>query len=448
MSLKTILIFFGLLHLWSAGLWCETYAKYSGESRLRYESLNGQYRKGNAGSDQIMALRTLLKLEGGYRRFGGVLELHDARVYLDDDGTPLSTSFVNTHDILQSYLSFKIGIEKQAIQHEFKLGRFTLDIGSRRFVERNDFRNTINSYSGVHYTFPWSGTGASIDVFYTFPVRKRPEKSQREALAKNDFEFDDQDETRRFWGIHQQNMPMGHGVLVDAFIYGLDETDRPNLSTQDRQVYSPGLRVKRVKSRGRWDFDFEGAYRFGTISASKVPGSKELDVQAHMLHAEVGYTFDTSWNFRMDLKLDLASGDDDPNDDAYGTYESLYGTRRGDLGNTSINGPLSRANIMVPGLRFSFKKGRWDGRSSLQNMTMYSSKDSWVVANLMDSTGASGKYIGDGFDWRVRYWVLPKQLRGEIGGSHILFGEFAKNVNGGPESDSMNYGYLMMTAYF
>ncbi|MEO0712760.1 MAG: alginate export family protein, partial [Pseudomonadota bacterium] len=109
----------------------------SGEARIRYESLGEQFRAGGSGGDQLLAMRTLLLAEAETGTWTLGIEMQDSRTYLDDDGTPLSSSFVNTLEPLQLYA------KRDAFGGTLKLGRQTLDIASRRFVERNDFRNTI-----------------------------------------------------------------------------------------------------------------------------------------------------------------------------------------------------------------------------------------------------------------------------------------------------------------
>ena len=411
---------------------------FSGEARVRYESLDGQFRSGQTGSDQLLALRNLVRAD--YSRAWGkaVLELHDARTFLDDSGTPLSTSFVNTAGVLQAYLGVSLG-ENSTLN----LGRFTLDIGSRRFVERNDFRNTINSFSGAHWTRT-STAGNSLDVFVVTPVRKLPR--DRDELDSNSYAFDKEDAKRRFWGVHWQRPDLIEDVQLDLFVYGLSESDSGSRPTPNRRVFAPGLRLHRKPSAGALDFDVESAYRFGTRRASSEPEAAELDVRAMMLHAEVGYTFTGAWALRIGLEYDLATGGDGGS--SYKRYERLFGTRRGDLGNTSIHGPLTRSNISVPGIRFSFKRGDTDGRVVIQRADLESASDQWVVARLGDSAGRFGRHIGTTLDFRVRHWLRTNSVRLEIGGSALSYGRFAESVAQGPEETRTLYGYGQITWYF
>ncbi|NBC20301.1 MAG: hypothetical protein GVY06_04545, partial [Alphaproteobacteria bacterium] len=78
----------------------------AGESRMRYESLDGQFRAGRDGSDQLLAFRSLLRVEADTGPVSFALELQDSRTYLGDAGTPLSSSFVNPLDVLQLHARF------------------------------------------------------------------------------------------------------------------------------------------------------------------------------------------------------------------------------------------------------------------------------------------------------------------------------------------------------
>jgi hypothetical protein len=419
----------------------------AGESRVRYESLDGQFRLLRDGSDQILVFRTLLHARAEYGRATLGLEIHDARAYLDDEGTPISNGIVNTHDILQAYVRFRLssaGTEPE--QSYLKLGRFTLDIGSRRFVERNDFRNTINAFTGIHWHAHWAD-GKTLDAFYTAPVTKLPALPRK--LADNEFKLDEERSRQRFWGAHLRYPDIFRGIQGELLIYGLHEEDTHDIPTPNRKVYAPGIRLYRQPAPGRWDLDLETAFRFGTRHRTALPADREtLDVRAHMLHAEVGYTFDNAWQLRLGLEYDVATGDSDPTDKRYERYERFFGTRRGDLGNTGIHGPLTRSNVSVPGIRVSFVRGRWDGRAHIQWPRLEAARDAWVAASLRDPTGRSGQKLGTTLDGRVRYWLVPGNLRLELGASALWFGAFARNVPGAPEGDRTLYGYGQATLYF
>ena len=67
----------------------------SGETRARYEVLNGQFRANGTGDDQLLLFRTLIhaKWDTGPVTLG--FELQDSRTYQGDNGTPLSNSIVD-----------------------------------------------------------------------------------------------------------------------------------------------------------------------------------------------------------------------------------------------------------------------------------------------------------------------------------------------------------------
>lgn len=420
----------------------------SGNSRIRYEHLNGQYRAGLSGNDQVLALRTLLRADAGRGPLTAHVELTDSRTYLDDDGTLLSSSYVNVTDLLQGHLRWRWD-GPGGWHHALHAGRATLDIGSRRFVERNGYRNTINSYDGL-YWIARRRDGRRLDAFYAAPVLLQPR--DRDALGGNDWNPDDANPTRRYWGVHWQQPETinfaDRKLRGELFAYGLEETDRDGELTANRAVWELGFRLYGEPRPGLWDLDLEGSWRRGQQRAAASAGARWLDVHAHMLHAELGYSWDSRWHWRWALELNLASGDDDPNDDRYERYERFYGTRRRDLGHTSLFGPLTWSNVRAWGMRLDFKRGRWDGRGELQWAELHSGQDAWLQARRVDASGASGSELGWFYDGRLRYWLRPDSLRLELGGSAFWFGEFPRKVPDGPEGSRTLYAYSQLTLTF
>ena len=75
--------------------------KLRGETRVRYESLDGQFRANRSGSDQLLLFRSLFLAEADTGPVSFGIELQDSRTYLADEGTPLGSSIANPLDILQ-----------------------------------------------------------------------------------------------------------------------------------------------------------------------------------------------------------------------------------------------------------------------------------------------------------------------------------------------------------
>lgn len=420
-----------------------------GESRWRYESLDGQFRQGLSGSDQVLAGRTLIKAQATFKPLTLTAELEDARAYLNDDGTPVSTSLVNTFEFIEANVTFHLDdIFGRASQTDVKIGRQTVDVGSERFIERNGFRNAINSFDGVHLTTEWDN-GAQLDALYVAPVRAFPRNFAD--LSNNVAEADRTDDAVRFWGlIYTDRDNWFREMQTELFIYGLNEKDTADRRTADRQIYTLGFRSLRKSTPGQWDHELEFAYQFGERREGATDNSGPfLDVKAQMLHAELGYNFDMAWNPRVAFELDYASGDGSPTDGVYGHFDRQFGARGGDVGFTSIYGPFVRSNLILPGIDMEFKpNARTDLFLNVQLAYLDKATDKFDVPNLIDPTGQSGRFIGQTIDARVRRWLIPDRLRWDIGGSVFLHGEFLDNVPNGPDSDRTLYGFTQFVAKF
>lgn len=404
--------------------------RFQGETRVRYETLEGQFRAGQSGGDQLLLFRTLVKAEAdtGPMTFG--LELQDSRTYLGDSGTPLSNSIANPLDVLQLYARFDDlpGVLGAGATSQLTLGRQTISIGSKRQIERVDFANVIKSYTGAYWQSQ-SPRGDELHAFLAVPTARFP--NDRASLDDNALSGDEEQWGRRIWGIHYRRanaLPMiADDLWAEVFAYGLEEEDRTTFQTPNRSYIAPGFRFYRKPALGRWDIDLEGALRQGRRFATSAPtDTQALDVNASMLFLALGYTFETAWSPRFAFEYYYASGDDDPNDRRFDQHERLFGSRRSDLNNTSIYGPLTPANLNAPGFRVEVKpSARWDARFYYHAAYLASPTDRWVIANLRDPTAQSGDFIGHILDARARYWVVPQKLRLELGGSVLINGEFA-----------------------
>jgi hypothetical protein len=423
--------------------------RLSGESRLRYSSVDGQFRAGGSGGDQLSEIRTLLlgEFDQGPLTFG--VELQDSRSYFGDDGTPYAGSIVNPLDVLQAYVRVKLPAAegKASVQ----VGRFSLEIGSERVVERTDFGNALQNFTGVYFRGD-AKSGDELHAIYVVPLTVNPR--DRASLQDNDLSGDEEEWKRRFWGLHYRKAnffgPDVKGVWAEAFVYGFDEGDSRLLQTPDRHYIQPGVRLFRSPAAKQWDVDIEASWRHGSRFASvRTDDRSKLKIKSGTLHAEVGYTFDTHVRPRIAVDLDFGSGDKAPNDQVFGQYERQFGSRRGDLGATGIFGPLAPANLMAPGAKLDLRPdARSDLRLTWKAVSLASATDSWVVAGVRDSTGRSGKFIGNLSELRARYWLRPGSIRAELGLATLLNGRFAKSAPNASRQGNSSLGYFALTTTF
>lgn len=423
----------------------------SGQHRTRFETVDEQFRSGRNGDDQILVFRTNVLTELMFQNWKFGLEILDARQAHAKDDTPISTSVVNPTDVLQGFVQWQAQhlISENSVSN-FKVGRFTIDVGSRRLVARNLFRNTINAFTG----FDWQWTGADgkqIRTFYTLPVNRLPR--ERERLIDNRSESDDQDFEVKFWGLYygfpDQSFTTWQSQ-AELFYFGLDENDTHDRPTRNRNIHTFGGRLYKQTRVNEFDYQIETVIQFGESRSSAASNNLEdLDHFAYFYRIELGYKYDTLWSPRLSAQFDFASGDDDPDDGNNNRFDSLFGARRFDFGPTGIYGPFSRANLISPGIRLQLKPSQ---HTSLfiahRGYWLASNKDAWTVAAVHDRQGDSGSYIGQQLEFRYRWEIVPKNIRLELGGAYLFKGEFANTAPNANREGDPNYLYSQLLFTF
>jgi hypothetical protein len=412
----------------------------SADHRARYEYLDNQFRAGRSGSDEIVALRTRVRAQLRLTDWlSAGAELQDSRVYLDDDDTPLNTTFVNAAELLRAYLELSLDGPFGGRQTA-QLGRLTMDVGSRRLVAKNVFRNTRNAFTGVDWRWR-NGKARELRAFYTLPVDRLPKA--RERLRDNEIEFDEESFDSQFWGFFYGDV-LPWGDVCELYGFGLYERDGYNAAVADlipgRRLGTPGIRLLRAPREGRFDYEFESVLQFGS-SRLPMAGSRRLDHFAHYQHVALGYTFARPWSPRLLLHYDYASGDRDPTDGSRERFDTLFGARRFEYGPTSLYGAFLRSNINTPAIRLELKPGaKWSAFFHYRAVWLASDRDAWVGTGVQDPSGDSGSFVGQQVELRVRWRPLPGNLLLEAGYAHLFAGEFideAPNANGG----DTNYVY-------
>lgn len=416
------------------------------QHRLRYETLDEQFRARGNGGDQLLGLQTLVALRVGGKRLGLGLEFEDARAWLDDAGTPLDTGLINTAELLQGYLEWMPEALNDGATFSARLGRITRDFGSRRLIARNRFRNTMNNFTGLDLRF-MAPAGWELEGLAAMPVVRRP--SDRAALDANSAMLDEEDTGSALWLAAWRSAGDKSDPRLELYVVGLHESDG-RFDTRNRRLWTPGARLYRDPAPGHFDYQIEVMGQLGEIRASSsAVDRQDLQQRAHFESVYAGYTWSRPLVPRLGLLFDHASGDDDPEDRESQRFDTLFGARRGELGPSGIFGPISRANLLSVGTRGTLQP--W---SSVQAMLSHranwlaSARDAWSVANLRDPQGRSGSFIGHQVEFTVQWTPIKDGLLLEMGGAWLSSGGFRSQVGPPDDPAASSYLYTQMTLIY
>jgi len=404
------------------------------EHRYRYEGLSDPFQAANNGKEftDLISLRTLLhgrvKLPAG---FSLGAELQDSRTFLDND-VLLNSTHVNPAELLQAYVRYDGDVEGGQLRA--RAGRITMDVGSRRLVARNRYRNTINGFTGID--LDWKAgddrDGLNLRAFFTLPVQREPNPqvaaNVRRRRGDNDVVFDTEDFDNLFWGLFAARDLDGvfglENVRGEVYLFGLHESDSGNRPTRNRNLYTPGFRVFRKPAKEVVDFQLEAVLQVGQSRVNTTTTS-ENDHTAFFLHGTVGYSFDAPAAPRLAFQFDYASGDSSPGDGNAERFDTLFGARRFEFGPTGIYGAFARANLISPGLRGQVAP--MDGVkafAAVRTFWLASRNDAWVGGGVSDPGGESGDHVGTQIEWRVRWFAVPDTVMLEVGYAHLFAGEY------------------------
>tara|TARA_R110002073_G_scaffold141234_2_gene292348 strand:+ start:307 stop:1710 length:1404 start_codon:yes stop_codon:yes gene_type:complete len=391
----------------------------SGENQSRFEHYDGNVFAGASPNDGVFFVRTTLDAQYNRDRFGAQVEIKDSRQGQADRDTRLSTSHVSTLDLLQANVSYKFGDDNS---NQIRVGRFTRDWGSRTLIARNRFRNSINTFDGIVFNHK-QANGNEFEFISAQPVRRTPR--DRLSLLDNEHRADKSSDALRIHGVFA-NLPNILPTLLnndsinlnlETYYIALKEKDTSKLQTSDRDLHTFGFRIRSTPALNEWDINFESIFQIGERRASSNPlDIVDLDHQAFYQRAEVAYSFDTPSRLRAIFELNYASGDDSPLDGDSGRFDTLFGVTAFEFGPVALYAPISRSNIVTPGIRLTATP--WTNVSLMadyRHFWLAEKRDSWGRTGQRDITGDSGSYLGQHLELRVRWSILPRNVRIDSG---------------------------------
>ncbi len=416
---------------------------YSGFVRARYETLEGQSRAGFGASDTITSFRS--QLLGEYRQGGWKIgaELYDSRGYGTKPRSAIGTAEVNALELLQAYFVAD-GLKPfgDGPTMAFQAGRFTLNIGSRRLIAADDYRNSTNGYTGLKTDARWAD-GTGLTLFYVLPQQRRPDKAA--AILDNAIAFDHEGFDQQLWGGIVAK-PGILGATGELGYYGFAEGDTPGRPTRNRNLQNFDAHLLSNPAPNAWDYEAEVIAQTGTIKASTAANAANLDVAAWFAHLSAGYMFAGENKPRLSLQYDYASGGSGPD---YARFDTLFGMRRSDFAPGGIYAQIGRANIATPALRFEFElPPSIDAFLVYRPMWLANRRDAFSTSGVIDPSGRSGNFAGHQLEGRVRWWVVPQILRAELNAAWLAKGRFLDTAPNANHYGNTQYLSVALLTYF
>lgn len=391
----------------------------SGEHQSRFEHYDGNVFVDASPNDGVFFLRTTLDAQYKRDRFSARVELMDSRQGQADHDTALQNSHVSTLDLLQANVGYTFGTNNSS---EIRVGRFTQDWGTRTLIARNRYRNTINTLDGVSFIHK-QGNGNEFKFLSVQPVRRTPR--DRLSLLDNEHRTDKSSEALRIHGAFA-NLPnflpslLNNDALnldLETYYIALKEKDTRDLQTANRDLHTFGFRVRSAPATSEWDINFESIFQTGERRASSSPADTvNLDHQAFYQRVELAYSFDTPSRLRAIFEFNYASGDESPLDQDSGRFDTILGVTAFEFGPVSLYAPINRSNVVTPGIRLTATP--WANVSLMadyRHFWLAENKDSWGRTKQRDVTGDSGSQMGQHLELRVRWSVVPGNVRIDSG---------------------------------
>ncbi len=219
----------------------------SANSRARVEIIDNQARAGFERDDTLVTFRTIITAayDAGPVDFGA--ELRDSRAYSISPRSPVGTGEVNALELVQAYVRADLG---GTLGAKAQAGRFVMDIGSRRLVADDDYRNTSNGFTGLRIDLAPAKRFSAM-IFYTLPQVRLPLGGA--ALRGNQVQIDRESFDLRFWGVSATRRRALGPFDVDAAYLRFDERDRPGEPTRNRHLTTLSARLFKAPARGTWD---------------------------------------------------------------------------------------------------------------------------------------------------------------------------------------------------
>ena len=244
-------------------------------------------------------------------------------------------------------------------------------------------------------------------------------------------------------------------VLEPTYIWhdgGTGGMNAPRPANQSRHTLG-GRGVKKFAAGGaRVDVTIEGYYQFGEIGpgANAAGGAKNLDIEAYAFHIDGGVTLPVPMQPRLSAEFNTASGDQDPNDGKFQSFDQLYPTNHIHFGYMDR---MSWKNMnhfafglqMRPNADSHFEvTGHLFNRQEETDGVYHAGQAQFINA----AAGGDATNVGEEVDVVYTHFFTPgNHVAWQIGGGVFLPGEVMDNWRGG-NAGEQSWGYTQLWVNF
>lgn len=392
------------------------------DHRMRYEYREDDFRRPRATTDNLFLLKTraYVGLHDIIDPLRFTFELQDSRA--ENGKFAKDNRDYNEFEPIQmiAELYFKDVLPKDPLGQSRPIslrgGRMWFEKIDRRLIGNNQWRNTTNTFQGLHLDIGQEVNDWELEAIITQP------------LDRKKYDFDRINTGQWFYAIIGHWRRWSDIVTIEPYYLFLDQQQHGGRAK--RHIHAPAIRLYGPIGKTAFNYDINLVYQTGKDTGQ--------DQQAFGAATELGYTFTHPWKPRASIFYGYGSGDDSPNDNKMERFERFYGFGRP----WSANDYFVWENFHAPKTRIELvpiKDLRFD--ASYSWYWLASDTDRWVNANLRDPTGKSGDFIGHEFDFRFRYPLLSR-VDASFGYAHFQPGGFTKKVGRDNASD---FFYIELT---
>lgn len=398
------------------------YLSLGGELRQRFESYENEFFSPDPDADNAYLMqRYLLHVDyhasDRFRIFGQLQSsLEDGR-----PGGPRPTDR-DTADLHQLFGDLVLlATNEQSLT--LRVGRQEMSYGSERLISVREGTNSRRAFDAVRLLYRQGES--SVDLFFSSPVDVDPGS------------FDDQNiRDLWFWGAYA-TMPFTAlpGMKLDLYYLGVDNP-RSRFSQGSGREERHTLGARFFGTQGRWDFNHEALYQFGTFAKG--------DITAWSVATDHGYTVPHLWGRpRLGLKAAIASGDRNGANPDLQTLNPLF-PRGNYFTEASLLGPQNFMDLH-PCLRLQPSKN-WTVDLGSDFYWRESVEDGIYTpggAVIYEGNPAFARFVGTDLSIAVT-WQAMRHVQVAAAYTHFFAGRFIRQ-NGGKDVD---FGMVSVSVRF